>query len=655
MTVVTFYPSGRTANVQAGTSLLDAAGLASVEVTAPCGGEGGCGECRVQVKTGAVECVARGCLSAEELQEGWVLACSARVTDDVTVYVSENALDAPQIVTGAASAQQAETTGSTPAAEPTAVKYQIKVEAPSPDNSFSDFERVARALRATRGMSKVVCGLGVLHQLAAVLRRKDHEVTVTMIDTGAGPHSNDSAEIVRIEAGNTTRRAFGLAIDIGTTTCAAHLVDLTRNHIMGTAAEYNGQLSRGLDIISRINYAKLAERREELRRLVLGTLNGLIQSLCRNHTVETDELDNVVIAGNTTMLHLLLGLDPEYIRLAPYTPTINHLPLLKGKAVGLLMNPEAFVGFAPGVGSYVGGDITAGLLQSALGTDSRAVRLFLDIGTNGEVVAGNGEWLMACAASAGPAFEGSGVSCGMRAAKGAIERARIDPQTGRAEISVIGGGKPRGVCGSGLVDLLAEMWVHGILDPAGKLNPECAAELTRPTKSRRVHAYVIVPEAESATGEAIVIDELDIQNLLRTKAAVYSACSLMLKSVGLDFSALAQVYVAGGFGRFLDLKKSILIGMLPDLPLDRYVYLGNSALAGARAMLTSAAARRKAVELANRITYLELNVDPSYMDEYTAALFLPHTDINRFPTARAVRLRGHRGFYGTADPETGRR
>ena len=293
--------------------------------------------------------------------------------------------------------------------------------------------------------------------------------------------------------------------------------------------------------------------------------------------------------------------------------------------------------FAPGVGSYVGGDITAGLLHTAMTEESDEVRLFLDIGTNGEVVIGTGEWLMACAASAGPAFEGMGVSCGMRAGRGAIERVRIDPESCEAHVTVIGGGRPQGVCGSGFIDLLAELWSAGLLDPSGKLDSlRGSGRIRQAETGGRNLAYTIVDASESATDRPITIDERDIQNLLRTKAAVYAACAIMLKSVGLEFDAIAQVYVAGGFGRFLDLEKSIMIGLLPDLPVECFTYLGNSSLAGAQRMLCEAAARRKVIEIADRMTYLELNVDPTYMNEYTAAMFLPHTDLDRFPTVKAA-------------------
>lgn len=639
MAVVTFLPESRVATVPKGTSLLDAATLAGATIIAPCGGEGVCGECRVQVKAGSVEHVERGCLSPDELAEGWILTCASRVTSDLTVYVpQEEELDGRRVAGKVLTpGGDDEAPARLRAAEPLARKWLLRVDPPSLDNSFSDLDRLLAAIRRSGGPDAVTTDLDVLRELAVVVRggvAPEHCVTATIFaDDETAP-----AQIIRVEPGDTTESQIGLAIDVGTTTCAVSLVDLVGNHILKTATEYNGQLARGVDIISRINYAKTPERLEELSRLVLDTLNTLIEDVCKQHGVTTAQIDNAAVAGNTTMVHLLLGLTPEFIRLDPYTPTVNRPPRLRAGKVGLAMNPQGYIAFAPGVGSYVGGDIAAGLLPTALAHESEEVRLFLDIGTNGEVVVGTGEWLMTCAASAGPAFEGSGVSCGMRAFRGAIERVQIDPDSGEAEVSVIGGGRPQGVCGSGMIDLLAQLFCTGLLDPSGKLDPSRAGgRINSADGGRRTLAYTIIPPSESATGKAIGIDERDIQNLLRTKAAVYSACAIMLKSVDLDFDAIAEVYVAGGFGRFLDLRNSIAIGLLPDLPLERFTYLGNASLTGSRMMLCEKAARRRVAELARRMTYVELNVDPAYMSEYTAAMFLPHTDIERFPTVKAMR------------------
>ena len=557
-----------------------------------------------------------------------MLACSTRVARDAVIELPEAEALAGRIVGGEGIAAADAAT-----AEPLAKKRCVEVPEPSLDDSFSDLDRLERALDDAPAPH---CGVGVLRQLAGALRDDDHRVTVTTMQPEPGwscPH-----EIVAVEAGDTTARAFGLAIDVGTTTCVVQLVDLGANRIVGSGADYNGQLKRGLDIISRINYAKKPERREELRILVRGTLNAIVENLCTEHGVSSNEIGNVAVAGNTTMLHLLLGLDPEYIRLEPYTPTVNQAPVLRADEVGLSVAPGASVIFAPGVGSYVGGDITAGLLETELVSESEAVRLYLDVGTNGEVVVGNSEWLMACAASAGPAFEGSGVRCGLRAVPGAIERVRIDPDSGQAHVITIDHARPRGICGSGMIDLLAELLSAGMVDPSGQLVPERGNGRIHPAEDSQKHqAYTIVPASESDTGAPIVLDERDVQNLLRTKAAVYSAAALMLKSLGLDFSVVEEVYVAGGFGRFLDLEQSITIGLLPDLPKERFRYLGNAALAGAQAMLVRRDARAQVCQLADRTTYIELNTDPAYMDEYMAALFLPHTDRSRFPSVTAGR------------------
>ena len=583
MPTITFLPSCLSVDVDCGTSLLDAAARCGVTIHAPCGGEGACGECRVQVTAGMVESVSRGCLPHEDSDQGWVLACGSRVAADATVFVPEVEVEGARIVVEGEGKEGLAVFPASRALEPLAVKCFLEVAPPSLENSFSDLERLERAIARSGGPDKVIAGLPVLRRLAATLRRGGHRVTATLVCSDP----EVPGEIIRIEAGDTTNRSFGLAIDIGTTTCALHVVNLRDNRILGTEMDYNAQISRGHDIISRINYAKTPESLEELRILVVENLNSLIRRLSEAHGLCPEEIDSAVVAGNTTMIHLFLGLEPEYIRLEPYTPTVNHPPVLRAREMGLAMNPDGVIAIAPGVGSYVGGDITAGLLMTPLADDwNEEVRLFLDIGTNGEVVVGNSDWLMACAASAGPAFEGSGTRCGMRAASGAIERVRITPSTGRAEVVTIGGGKPKGVCGSGMIDLLAELFAAGLLEPSGSLNPNRCPDRIKPSPdSNRNFVYTIVPAEESATGEDITIDNRDIQNLLRTKAAVYSAVSLMLKSVGLDIDSIRQVFVAGGFGRFLDLGKSIAIGLLPDLPTDRFTYLGNSALAGAREML----------------------------------------------------------------------
>jgi uncharacterized 2Fe-2S/4Fe-4S cluster protein (DUF4445 family) len=346
------------------------------------------------------------------------------------------------------------------------------------------------------------------------------------------------------------------------------------------------------------------------------------------------------LAGNTVMTHLLLGLPPEFIRLEPYTPTVLAPPVLSAAEIGLGICPEAPVELAPCVGSYVGGDITAGLLCTDMALETHSVSLFIDIGTNGEIVVGNTDFLMSCACSAGPAFEGGGIECGVRAAAGAIERVAVDPETARPSLSTIGDETPVGVCGSGMIDLLANLLRTGWVDRKGELDRTRASEHIEIAGKRA--RYILVPAGESATGRPISISETEIDNVIRAKAAIYSAAALMLERIGLGFDDLDTIYIAGSFGRFLDLDQAIAIGMIPDLPRHAYRYLGNSSLTGTFMTLVSRAHRRRQLEIARRMTNIELSTIPEYMDQYTAALFLPHTDAERFPTIAGAARRGRR-------------
>jgi len=378
----------------------------------------------------------------------------------------------------------------------------------------------------------------------------------------------------------------------------------------------------------------------ELRERVQHSINQLIQQLCEEYQIEQHSICSSVIAGNTTMIHLLLGLKPEYIRLAPYMPTVSEIPSLTAEKVGIEINPESLVYFCPHVGSYVGGDITSGILCTDLATSTEEISLFIDIGTNGELVIGNYDFLMTCACSAGPAFEGGGIEHGMRASKGAIEDVSIDYETGVATCQTIGDVHPMGICGSGMIALLANLFLTGWIDAAGKLKKDKQSPVIR-LKGRRAE-YIIVPQENSGTGKPITISEIDTENLMRAKAAIYSACSLMLDQVGLDFTNIAKIYIAGGFGRYLNIENAITIGLIPDLPLEIYQYIGNSSLVGAYMVLISEEYRHRQIELARKMTYIELNTDPQYMNEYMGAMFLPHTDENLFPSIRKKIINNNR-------------
>jgi uncharacterized 2Fe-2S/4Fe-4S cluster protein (DUF4445 family) len=330
------------------------------------------------------------------------------------------------------------------------------------------------------------------------------------------------------------------------------------------------------------------------------------------------------------MIHLLLSVDPMYIRREPYVPTANFVPTLRASEAGININPRGLLSCVPGVSSYVGGDTTAGVLACGLHRQED-LSILIDIGTNGEIALGNKEFLIAAAASAGPAFEGSGLSCGMRASHGAIQKVKINPGDYKVEYTTIGDEKPRGICGSGYIDLLAQMLRAGLIDKSGKIKTT-KHERIRDGESGR--EFVVAFKKECTTGADIIISEADIENLKRAKAAIYSAAAILVRHMNLDFSAIKKIFIAGGFGTCLDIDNAITIGLLPDLERERFIFVGNSALTGSRSILLSYEAMKKADEIARKITYFELSVDAAYMDEYMAALFFPHTDLNKFPSLK---------------------
>ena len=629
MPQVLFQPSEQSVEVPAGTELLEAARLAGVEIDAPCGGKGTCGKCMVRVLSGEVDSDSLGVLPGEAVADGYVLACKTVLLDqDVVIETPEKtgweggkfaeSLDEECLI-------RRELLPSKWDLDPLTVRWVIQVPAPEADDGLSDFERFQRALQQQWGKNEVICSLRILQKLSGVLREVNGEVTVTMIREPGKLH------VLSLESGVSEIRSYGLAVDIGTTTVAVQLVHLNMGEIVATRSDYNAQISCGLDVISRINYAARPERLAELRERVLTTINGLIDKVAESHQVPRDRICDVVMSGNTTMIHLLLGLPPEHIRLDPYTPTVMNALYLRAEEIGIQINPDSWVRLSPAVGSYVGGDITAGLLCTDLVSDTDEVNLFIDIGTNGELVLGNSDFLLTCACSAGPAFEGGGIDCGMRAALGAIERVEMNPD-GTCRSQTVGDVKPLGICGSGMIGLLADLFLAGWIDPSGKL--------TRDRQSPAIevdgrHArYCLASAEQSGTGKPLFINETDIENIIRAKAAIYSACALMLEQVEMTFDDLAHVYIAGGFGRFLDLEKATILGLIPDLPRERFHYIGNASLMGSYMTLVSQDYTERQIETANRMTYIDLGADPAYMDQYTAALFLPHTDPSLFPSVK---------------------
>ncbi|MDR0819040.1 MAG: ASKHA domain-containing protein [Oscillospiraceae bacterium] len=420
---------------------------------------------------------------------------------------------------------------------------------------------------------------------------------------------------------------IGLAVDIGTTTVAAALVDLRTGEVISKASAGNAQIRYGADVIHRIVEAGKPGGLKLLNDAIVSeTITPLINAMSST----PERIVRAVIAGNTTMNHIFANVPPDTIRLEPYEPVFYEHAPFKASELGLPINPDADVLLAPNVGSYVGGDITAGTLASLLWKRESGYALFADFGTNGELVFGNNEFMFTCACSAGPALEGGDMSCGMRAADGAIEACTIDADTFEPTFTVIGGGKPVGICGSGIIDSVAEMFRTGIIDPKGKI--AVSGERVKVSEADGVKSYVLAFGKDTATGHDVEISEIDLDNFIRAKGAIFSAIRTMLNAIDFTVDAIEEVLVAGGIGSGINFDNAVRIGMLPDVDRSLFRYVGNTSLAGAYAMLLSDSACEKVEEIKQNMTYIELSSDPKYMDEFVAACFLPHTDANLFPS-----------------------
>ncbi len=627
---VTFLPDNVTITADDNTNLFKAVKAAGVYVLSSCGGKGNCGKCKVVIREGSVESgKSRSFLSTEEAERGYTLACLSRIKSDLVVEIPpESRMQAKhKIATGAKADELLKLMMQAGGClESRISRIYLEISPPTIDDNIADMERVRRALDGA-GFSAEHMHMNymMLSRLPAVLREGNWKVTASVFSMG------EVLEVLDIFPGNATKLRYGAAVDIGTTTIVVYLVDMTNGHIVGTASTYNSQVKCGDDVITRIVYATERNGLRELQGLALDNVTALLSQLTEINQVSPGMIDYIVVAGNTTMQHLFYGIDPQHIREEPYIPAATFFPLVRGKSVGLQIDPRAILYAMPNVASYVGGDITAGVLVSQIHKQN-AVSLFIDIGTNGEIVLGNKEWLVTAACSAGPAFEGSGIKFGMRAMEGAIEEIEIDPKTYEVNYRVIGDAKPIGICGSGMIDALAEMYLNGVIDQKGKIREEIGSGRIRRGESGL--EYVLVWRIESAINKEVVITEVDLDNLIRAKAAIYAGFATLLSHMGMTFADIEKLYIAGGFGRYIDVERAISIGMLPDLPVDKFQFLGNTSIMGAYYALLCDRLRHEAEEIARKMTYIELSVSRSFMDEYMQALFLPHTNMNAFPTVK---------------------
>ncbi len=620
--------------VPTNTLLADAARLAGIDITQPCGGQGRCGRCAVQVTGGNVRRRSTLRLSPADLQQGYALACQTVVEGDAAIYIPPQEKIERRLTTDRVVAEVTVPADYDYDSAQTVRRVHVTLTPPSMDDQTDDWSRLQTALRLQHRIENPTCSLSLLRNIGSTLRQDDWHITA-VIETSR-PSDHATTRLIDVLPGYVDEGAplWGCAIDIGTTTVTLWLVDLVTGQVRAQVAEYNGQIARGEDVISRIIYASKNGGGDELRQRVLETINSLLELACKRvklpqGKVTPEQIVKVTIAGNTTMMHLLLGIPAASIRLSPFIPAVNHLPLLTGREVGLNIHPEAAVDCLPGVASYVGADITAGVLSSGL-ADAENVTLFLDVGTNGETVLGNRDWLVTCACSAGPAFEGAGVVNGMRATAGAIEEVWINSETLEPTYRVIGGGKPKGICGSGLISLLSEAFITGVIDKGGNVN--LGAPSPRVREGAHGGEYVVAWGAETESGEDIVLTRVDIDNLLRAKAAIYAGFTVLAENVGIPLETVDKVLVGGSFGKYINVEKAVQIGLLPDMDWSRFEFLGNTSVKGAYLALLDWRKRERITEIAKRMTYIELSADNTFYEAFTSALFLPHTELSRFPS-----------------------
>ena len=636
---ITFQPENKTASVRTGALVIEAMRQAGLDIAQPCGGQGRCGRCAVVVEAGDVRRRSTLRLSQADLQAGYALACQAVVEGDATIYVPKPAEESERrLVTDKTARKVAVPFPYAYARDQTVQAFYLPLDPPTLNDAIDDFARLQRALEA-RGVRDLDIPLPLLRELGQRLREARWAVTA-IVETDNWRRPGGPPRLIDLVSGDQAETVWGLAIDIGTTTITVYLVNLLTGEAVDNAAEYNGQIARGEDVISRILYAGKNGGLGELAYLVGKTINEVIRRLAQRNQVETGRIYKAAVAGNSTMMHLFLSVPPASIRLTPYIPAVSHpLPALAAE-VGLDIHPLAAVDCLPGVASYVGADITAGVLASRL-SEAEALTLFIDIGTNGEMVLGTKDWLATCACSAGPAFEGAGVVCGMRATAGAVEEVWINSRTFEPTYRVIGGTKPRGLCGSGLISLVAELFITGVVDKGGNFKRDQGTPRVR--LGEHGPEYVVAWANETAAGRDIVLTKVDVDNLLRAKAAIYAGFTVLAQNVGVDLAQVEQVLVGGSFGKYINVEKAVQIGLLPDMPWERFNFLGNTSVMGAYMALLSREARAQIKAIAEKMTYIELSADNTFYDAFTSALFLPHTDMSRFPTVAKIWGNGSEG------------
>jgi len=638
MAEIKFTPYNVSIEVPDGENLLEVVRKAGIFMDTPCNGSGACGKCKAKIISGNVLSENSRHISLEEKNNGYVLACQSIIKGDAVIEIPEtesSSMYGMKIEDFSGNkeknifqeSKERIFNGSGMKPGTYVKKEYLELDLPTLDDNISDFERLKRHVRNQMGYKYVFCRLPILRKIPELLRKADFKVTITHI-----PRGNGKTTIINVEEGDKTNELYGVAVDIGTTSVAACIVNLYNGELIAKTSSGNAQMKYGADVINRIMFSTKANGLEKLNRAIIQeTINPLLSKMYMDSGISRDQVVSFVAAGNTTMSHLFLGVYANFLRMEPYIPAFVKAPFIKASELNIGINPETFIYLVPSVASYVGGDISSGVLASGMWNTQENI-LFIDLGTNGEIVFGNSEYLMTCACSAGPAFEGGEISCGMRATVGAIEKVTIDNKFEPC-LDVIGDEDPLGICGSGIIDLICEMMFAGIIDRKGKIVKGLDTNRIR-FDEHGIGEYILAFKEQYDLERDISITEVDVDNFIRAKAAIYSGITTLLNKLAMDFTDIDKIYIAGGIGNSLNIDNAVKIGMLPDIEQSKINYIGNSSLMGCYLTIISEDARHKLEEIAASMTYVELSAEAEYMDEFVSASFLPHTDISKFPTVR---------------------
>ena len=624
---VTFEPGDKKIIVTANTNLLEASQKADIYINASCNGKGSCGKCRLIIQSGKVNSEKTSLLTDKEKEKGYVLACQSKIFEDIIVKIPEETIEKKLKAAGMGEAATKKLAGLVEKIEPIVEKVSLQLDLPTMEDTVSDLDRLKRQLKKNGyDISKMSTNIKVMRQLTEAVRDKNFKVVTSIL------WKKCSSEIVDVRPAHDQQPSFGLAVDLGTTSIVVYIVDMTDGAILSAASGHNGQASCGDDVINRIVCSE-KDGVKKLQILALSTINNLIKQALVSINADHKHIENIIISGNTTMTHLVLGIAAKYIRREPYIPTVSEFPIIKAGEIGLKAARYAGVFVMPGPASYVGGDIVSGVLYTGF-NKLEDPSLFIDIGTNGEIVVGNDEFLMTAACSAGPAFEGGGIRWGMRAEDGAIEKITLDPETFEPDYLTVENKPARGICGSGMIDLLSEMLLKGVIGQDGKF----LIDVNHPRfiLFQEEPAFILEFGKNIDSEEDIIFTQSDIKSLILSKAAVYAGFTILLKQIGMDFSSISRMIITGGFGQFLDIEKAITIGLLPDIEREKFKYMGNSSIAGAYMALLSNTYRQQAIAISNSMTYLDFSSNTAFMEEFTRAQFLPHTDANLFPSVHTL-------------------